>query len=177
QINPIWLWGPYHVASSTNGAQPDWYLGWLIGAMRLVPSFDLTIGGATVIPNPFWGGVAFPALVFGVIALWPWLERAVTRDPRPHNLLDRPSEAPVRTAFGCGLLTFVLVPFLAGSADRVDVFLGLDYQRQIYVYRVLVFVAPIVVAILVYRLLVGLRRADEIEADRERALAEPRSGS
>ncbi|HET8742980.1 MAG TPA: cytochrome b N-terminal domain-containing protein, partial [Gaiella sp.] len=47
QINPIWLWGPYHVASSTNGAQPDWYLGWLIGAMRLVPSFDLTIGGAT----------------------------------------------------------------------------------------------------------------------------------
>ena len=60
QINPIWLWGPYHTYSSTNGAQPDWYLGWLIGALRLVPSFDLTIGHYTLVPNPFWGGAAFP---------------------------------------------------------------------------------------------------------------------
>jgi hypothetical protein len=52
QINPIWLWGPYHVASSTNGAQPDWYLGWLIGALRLMPGWDLVIGRHTVVPNP-----------------------------------------------------------------------------------------------------------------------------
>ena len=32
--------GPYHTYLSTNGAQPDWYLGWLIGALRLVPGFD-----------------------------------------------------------------------------------------------------------------------------------------
>ena len=65
QINPIWLWGPYHVASGTNGAQPDWYLGWLIGALRLVPGFDLTIGHYTLVPNPFWGGALFPLVVFG----------------------------------------------------------------------------------------------------------------
>src|SRR5262249_50724872 len=51
QINPIWLWGPYHVATGTNGAQPDWYLGWLIGALRLMPGWDLVIGGRTVVPN------------------------------------------------------------------------------------------------------------------------------
>ena len=60
QINPIWLWGPYHTYLSTNGAQPDWYLGWLIGALRLMPGFDLVIGDYTLVPNPFWGGAAFP---------------------------------------------------------------------------------------------------------------------
>jgi len=175
QINPIWLWGPYDVASSTNGAQPDWYLGWLIGALRLVPGFDVTIGGATIVPNPFWGGVAFPALVFGVLAVWPWLERWATGDRSAHNVLDRPRDAPVRTAFGCGLLTFVLVPFLAGSADRVDVFLGLDYRWQLDVYRVAVVVAPVLVALVAHRLLVGLQRAEAIEAARRQALAEGRA--
>src|SRR5205807_3426571 len=75
QINPIWLWGPYHVANSTNGAQPDWYLGWLIGALRLVPSFDLTIGKYTLVPNAFWGGAGFPLAVFAILFLWPSLER------------------------------------------------------------------------------------------------------
>ena len=102
QINPIWLWGPYHTYSSTNGAQPDWYLGWLIGALRLVPGFDLTIGHYTLVPGPFWGGVAFPLVVFGFLYLWPWLERRFTGDDAFHNLLDRPRDAPVRTAIGVG---------------------------------------------------------------------------
>ena len=52
QINPIWEWGPYHTAAGTNGAQPDWYLGWLIGALRLMPGFDVKIGSSTLVPNP-----------------------------------------------------------------------------------------------------------------------------
>src|SRR5919199_846261 len=80
QINPIWLWGPYETALGTNGAQPDWYLGWLIGALRLVPGFDVVIGGKTVVPNPFWGGALFPLVVVAVLAAWPWLERRVTGD-------------------------------------------------------------------------------------------------
>jgi quinol---cytochrome-c reductase cytochrome b subunit len=183
QINPIWLWGPFDVASSTNGAQPDWYLGWLIGALRIVPGFDVTIGNATIVPNPFWGGILLPGFVFAVLAGWPWLERAVTRDKRAHNFVDRPRDAPVRAAFGCALLTIVFVTFLAGSMDRVKVFFGLSYQWQVDAYRVIVFVAPVVVAIVVHRVLIGLRRAEEVEADRERALAEghaaqrPRSGA
>ena len=80
QINPIWEWGPYHVASATNGAQPDWYLGWLIGALRLVPSLDLTIRHYTLVPNAFWGGAAFPLFVFFLMFLWPSLERRATGD-------------------------------------------------------------------------------------------------
>ncbi|MGN6166558.1 MAG: cytochrome b, partial [Solirubrobacteraceae bacterium] len=49
QINPIWQWGPFEPWLATNGAQPDWYLGWLIGALRLMPSFDVNIGHFTLI--------------------------------------------------------------------------------------------------------------------------------
>src|SRR5439155_19397013 len=106
QVNPIWQWGPYAVANGTNGAQPDWYLGWLIGALRLVPGFDVTIGDYTLIPNPFWGGALFPLVVFGFLVAYPWLERKLTGDHAFHNLLDRPRDAPWRTAVGAALFTW-----------------------------------------------------------------------
>ena len=70
------------VANGTNGAQPDWYLGWLIGALRLMPGFDVTIGDYTLIPNPFWGGALFPMLVFAFLFAWPTIERRIHRRPR-----------------------------------------------------------------------------------------------
>ena len=145
QINPIWLWGPYHVGASTNGAQPDWYLGWLIGALRLVPGWDLVIGHRTVVPNPFWGGILFPAVVFGTLAIWPFAERRISGDRETHNLLERPRNNPWRTAFGVALITWVFLIFLAGSADRVDVTFGLGYATQIRVYRILIWVGPLVI--------------------------------
>jgi len=144
QINPIWLWGPYHVGDSTNGAQPDWYLGWLIGALRLVPSFDIVIGGYTLVPNPFWGGALFPAVVFGLLYLWPWLERKLSGDIAFHNLLERPRENPTRTGALLAIVVWVFLVFMAGSADRVYVFLGLSYSHQIWAYRVAVVVLPVV---------------------------------
>jgi ubiquinol-cytochrome c reductase cytochrome b subunit len=162
QINPVWLWGPYHVGDGTNGAQPDWYLGWLIGALRRVPGFDLTIGHYTLVPNPFWGGVLFPGIVFGVLILWPWLERRVTGDDAFHNLLQRPRDNPWRTAVGVALLTWVFLIFVSGSADRVDVLFGIDYATQIWVYRVAIWVVPLVA------LFVTKRVCDELAAGERR---------
>jgi ubiquinol-cytochrome c reductase cytochrome b subunit len=177
QINPIWLWGPYHTYSSTNGAQPDWYLGWLIGALRLVPGWDFTIGHYTVVPNPFWGGAAFPFLVFGFLYLWPSIERNAIGDTRYHNLLDRPRDAAWRTAIGMGVLTWTSFVFFAGSADRVDVLFGLDYATQIDVYRVLVWVLPVVVGAISYRVCVELQEGERVERERKRAEAEARTAA
>jgi ubiquinol-cytochrome c reductase cytochrome b subunit len=160
QINPIWLWGPYHVGASTNGAQPDWYLGWLIGALRLVPGWDLVIGHRTVVPNPFWGGILFPGVVFGTLAIWPFAERRISRDREAHNLLERPRNNPWRTAFGVALITWVFLIFLAGSADRVDVTFGLDYATQIRVYRILIWVGPLVAGWLTKRVCNELMAGD-----------------
>jgi quinol---cytochrome-c reductase cytochrome b subunit len=151
QINPIWLWGPYHVGDSTNGAQPDWYLGWLIGALRLVPGFDLTIGSYTLVPNPFWGGALFPLVVFLVLAVWPWAERRARRDTAFHNLLERPRDNPIRTALGLAFLTWIFLVFMSGSADRVTVWLGISYTAQIWVYRVAVWVVPAIVFLVARR--------------------------
>jgi ubiquinol-cytochrome c reductase cytochrome b subunit len=169
QINPVWLWGPYHVGASTNGAQPDWYLGWLIGALRLVPHFDVVIGDRTLVPNPFWGGALFPLVVFAALFIWPWLERRVTRDRRVHNVLDRPRDAPWRTAIGAGFLTWVFLIFFAGAADRVYLFLGIGYVGQITAYRVAVFVLPIVVLLITRKVCLALQRAEAIEATRKEA--------
>jgi len=144
QINPIWQWGPYEINRSTNGAQPDWYLGWLIGGLRLMPGFDVRIGGLTLVPNPFWGGALFPMVVFGVAALFPFAERRLTRDRARHHLLDRPRDHPWRTSFGVAFLTWVLLIFFAGSADRVFLAFGFSYEGQVLVYRWLVLVLPLV---------------------------------
>jgi ubiquinol-cytochrome c reductase cytochrome b subunit len=171
QINPIWLWGPFHVAQATNGAQPDWYLGWLIGALRLMPSFDVTVGNYTLVPNPFWGGALFPLIVFAFLFSWPWLERRFTGDHAFHNLLDRPRDSPWRTAIGMAVLTWVFIVFVAGSADRVYVFVGLSYNAQLWAYRILAWVIPLLVLLAAKRICEELRAGDRVEADRKAAEA------
>ncbi len=170
QINPVWLWGPYHVYDGTNGAQPDWYLGWLIGALRLMPSLDVVIGNRTLIPNPFWGGILFPGIVMGALLAWPWVERRFSGDRRAHNVLQRPRDAPIRTAIGAGFLSWVVMIFMAGASDRVLVFLGISYVSQIWFYRVAIWVLPVAIGLATWRICLGLRGMEEVEADRERAV-------
>ena len=172
QINPIWLWGPYHTSLSTNGAQPDWYLGWLIGGLRLMPGFDVVIGKYTLVPNAFWGGALFPMIVFGFLYLWPWIERRATGDSAFHNVADRPRDAPARTALGVAMVTWVFVVFVAGSADRIDVLFGLSYATQLWLFRVLVFVAPPVCGAIAYRVCMELQAGESVERDRRHAEAE-----
>jgi ubiquinol-cytochrome c reductase cytochrome b subunit len=157
QINPIWEWGPYEISQGTNGAQPDWYLGWLIGGLRLMPGFDVTIGHYTLVPNAFWGGAAFPLAVFLILFLWPTIERRVTGDYEFHHLLDSPRDRPWRTATVSAFITWVALVFLAGSADRIYVMFSISYPTLIWIFRVLVFLLPVVAFFLVKRLCVELQ--------------------
>jgi ubiquinol-cytochrome c reductase cytochrome b subunit len=159
QINPIWEWGPYEVSQGTAGAQPDWYLGWLIGGLRLMPGFDVTIGNYTLIPNAFWGGALFPTIVFTTLFLWPSLERRVTRDYGFHHLLDRPRDAPWRTAVGAAFFTWVALVFLAGASDRVFVTFGIPYVWQVWFFRVAVFALPALVLVVTRRLCLELQES------------------
>ena len=169
QINPIWQWGPYEPWIGTNGAQPDWYLGWLIGALRLMPGFDVTVGHFTVVPNPFWGGVLFPLVVAGVLGVFPWVERRFTKDYGVHNLADRPRNAPTRTAFGVAFLSWVFLVFVFGAADRVFVLFDLSYNVQLFVFRVGIWVVPAALFFIVRRWCRALQAADATEEARELA--------
>ena len=160
QINPIWQWGPYDPYRATNAAQPDWYLGWLIGALRLMPPLEIRAFGWTLVPNPFFGGALFPLLLFAFLYAWPALERRITGDRRLHNLLDRPRDNPMRTAIGAAVLTFTVIVFFAGSSDRVFLEAGIPYEGQIVALRIAVLVAPVIVFWIVKRTCEDLRRTN-----------------
>jgi ubiquinol-cytochrome c reductase cytochrome b subunit len=167
QINPIWLWGPYEPFLATNGAQPDWYLGWLIGALRLMPRWEPVLGDVTVIPNAFFGGVLFPLTIFGILYVWPWFERYVSGDRRRHHLLDRPRDTPLRTAAGLALLAVVLVVFVAGAADRLYVGGGVPYETAIWALRAALIGLPPLVFLVAWRICTGLQARERHEAEKE----------
>jgi ubiquinol-cytochrome c reductase cytochrome b subunit len=174
QINPIWQWGPYHVYDATNGAQPDWYLGWLIGGLRLVPGFDVVIGKYTLVPNPFWGGALFPLVVFGFLYFWPWLERKWSGDNGWHNVLERPRDNPRRTGIGVGMITWVTLVFVAGSSDRVNLTFGIPYTGQIWFYRVFSFVGPVLAGTIAWWVCRVLKKGELVEDERHTAEAQAR---
>ena len=44
-INPVWKFGPYDPSKVTAGSQPDWYMGWPDGALRIFPSWETHLVG------------------------------------------------------------------------------------------------------------------------------------
>ena len=161
QINPIWLWGPYHPYIGTNGAQPDWYLGWLIGALRIMPNLEIHAFGHTLVPNPFFGGVLFPGIIFTLLYALPWLDRRyISRDYRRHDLLERPRDNPRRSALAAAVLSLVLVVFAAGSADRLFFQFGFAYEGAIWFFRGAFFVVPVLTYALTRRICAQLARAE-----------------
>ncbi len=157
QINPIWQWGPYETYLSSNGAQPDWYLGWLIGALRLMPPLEIHPGGYTVVPNPFWGGALFPLIVFGLLYAWPWIDKRRWSDRATHHVLDRPRDNPRRTAAFAAFLTWVFTAFVAGATDRFYFRSFIPYEAQVWFFRGFWIVGPVVVYAIVRRLCEELR--------------------
>src|SRR6185436_6086555 len=92
----------------------------------------------------FFGGVLFPIVVFGFLYLWPSIDRRVSGDRAEHHLLDRPRDAPWRTAVGSAFFPCVGTVFAFGAADRVFVELQIPYEGQLWVFRVLFFLATVV---------------------------------
>jgi ubiquinol-cytochrome c reductase cytochrome b subunit len=107
-----------------------------------------------------------------VLLAIPAVERRLTGDGSVHNLADRPRDAPGRTAFGMAFLTWVALIFVAGSADRMYVFLGLSYEAQIWFYRVASFVLPVVAYLVTRRVCLALQESERVDAAAEAAEAE-----
>jgi ubiquinol-cytochrome c reductase cytochrome b subunit len=144
QINPIWIYGPYRVAAVTSASQPDWYVGWLEGALRVMPNFEIRLFHHTI-ANPFLPGIVLPGITFGLLYAWPLLEARLTRDDRSHNLLDRPRDRPLRTAFGTATLSFYAVLFLAGGDDVLAGTFGLSLNALVHTFQVCLLVVPLLV--------------------------------
>ncbi|WP_159616669.1 cytochrome b [Arthrobacter zhaoguopingii] len=170
-INPIWNYGPYDPSPVSAGTQPDWYIGWVDGALRLMPgtlgpNFDFEWN----IPFP-WGvntlsmNVLFPALVpagivFTLMLAWPWIELWVTKDKREHHLLDRPRNAPTRTGVGVAGVVFYCVMWAAASSDLIATHFLVSLNDVTYWLRILVVVGPIIGFMIARRVALALQRKD-----------------
>ena len=95
--------GPYHPYLSENGAQPDWYIGWLIGALRLMPNWELGDRRSHRDPQPVLGRRGVPAVRVRRAVRLAGDRAPLTGDHRRHDLLDRPRDRPIRTAIGAAL--------------------------------------------------------------------------
>ena len=169
QINALWNYGPYDPSPVQAGAQPDWYIGPFEGVLRLMPGYLGDFSLEWVIPTP-WGGnsLALPVLVpmipVGIMFLglfvWPWIEAWITGDRKERHLLDRPRNAPTRTAFGVAVMTFYMVMWGMGSNDLIATHFGLSLNDITYWSRVLIFVGPVIAYLLTKRICLALQRKD-----------------
>jgi ubiquinol-cytochrome c reductase cytochrome b subunit len=151
QINPVWLYGPYDASSVTTAAQPDWYIGFLEGSLRLWPAWETRIGGLTI-PAVFYSGVVAPAIMFGLLYAVPALHRRLTGDRSEHHLAQRPREAPVRTGIGVAAIAFYVVLFVAGAQDVIASHFDVSVDVVRNLLRVLLVVLPPLAGYLAYRI-------------------------
>ena len=151
QINPVWLYGPYTAWDASTQSQPDWYMGWLEGAVRMMPGWDIHIGWF-LLPAIFWPAVVLPGLIFTPMFLWPWLDQMAMRDGAYHNVLTMPGERPGRVAIGAGFVTFLSVLLIAGGDDVFANVFGWNLPIFLRILQVLIFVLPPLVALLTYGL-------------------------
>lgn len=159
QINPVWLYGPFKPENVSSASQPDWYMGWLEGSLRLMPNWETRIGWFTI-PNQFYSGVLVAGIAFGIMYLWPWIEARVTKDRREHHVLDRPRDRPWRTAIGAAAITWFTVLGFAGSDDVLAVAFGLSVNGLVWAFRIALFVLPVIVGAITYKICQELRDRD-----------------
>ncbi|PFG32911.1 cytochrome b [Sanguibacter antarcticus] len=160
-INNVWNYGPFDPSPVSAGAQPDWYMLFLEGSLRLMPGqTELVIAGYTLSLNVLIPAVVVPGLLFTFLAVYPFLEAAVTKDKREHHVLDRPRNVPVRTGLGVGFLTAFIILALAGSNDLIATHFSLSINSITWVFRIALFVAPVLAFWITKRICLGLQRKD-----------------
>ena len=158
-INPIWNYGPYDPSPVSAGTQPDWYIGFADGALRLMPGWESELFGLT-----FAWNVLIPMAVLGLfivlVMFYPFIEAWVTQDKREHHLADRPRNAPTRTAIGAAGVVFYAVLWAGASSDLIATHFHLNVFQVTWVLQALLFVGPVVAFWITKRVALGLQKKD-----------------
>jgi ubiquinol-cytochrome c reductase cytochrome b subunit len=152
QINPIWQFGPYFASRISYAVQPDWYMGFLDGALRIFPSWSFMGFGHTIPLEVTIPAVILPGILFNIAYAWPAIERHFTKDHEIHHLLDRPSQRPKRTAAGVAVLAVLATLFIASSTDVIANFFHVSLNEVLWFMRFLVIISPFVAYPLTYKI-------------------------
>jgi ubiquinol-cytochrome c reductase cytochrome b subunit len=158
QINPIWQLGPYKPSQVSAGSQPDFYMMWTDGLIRLWPAWEFYPFGHTI-PQPVWIAVLM-GVVFMLLTIWPFMEKKFSGDTAHHNILQRPRDAPVRTAIGAMAIAFYIVLTFACMNDIIALKFHVSLNATTWIGRIGMVVLPAIVYYITYRWCISLQRSD-----------------
>ncbi|MCS5719708.1 ubiquinol-cytochrome c reductase cytochrome b subunit [Herbiconiux sp. CPCC 205763] len=159
-INPIWNYGPYDPSPVSAGTQPDWYIGFADGALRLIPPgwefvwLDHTWSFNIIVP------VVALVLLLALVAIYPFVEGWVTGDKREHHILDRPRNAPTRTGIGAAGVTFYAGLWAAASSDIIATHFQLSLESVTHAIQAWVVLGPFLAYFVAKRVCIGLMKKD-----------------
>jgi ubiquinol-cytochrome c reductase cytochrome b subunit len=168
QINPVWLIGPYQPGSISAGAVPDWYMGFIDGALRIMPAWQVSMAGHPLVLSVLVPALLVPGAFFAVLAAYPLIDRRLTGGQDLHHLLDRPREAATRTGIGAGGITFYGVLWAAAANDEIAYHLDLNLFAVTWFFRIAVLAGPPLAYAITQRICLGLTRQERDEARRGR---------
>ncbi|MDZ4044825.1 MAG: ubiquinol-cytochrome c reductase cytochrome b subunit, partial [Rhodoglobus sp.] len=160
QINPVWAYGPYDPSPVSAGTQPDWYIGFADGALRLVPpGWEVVIFGFTLSLNILVPLLILP-LFLAIVAFYPFLEAWITGDKREHHIAERPRNNPTRTAIGAAGVTFYAGLWAAASSDLIATHFRLSIEGVINALQFVTVVGPFIAYFVTKRVCLALMRKD-----------------
>ncbi|MBB5641192.1 cytochrome b [Cryobacterium roopkundense] len=159
-INPIWNYGPYDPSPVSAGTQPDWYIGFADGALRLIPP-----GWEFVWLNHTYSlNILVPLVVIGIfivlVLIYPFIEAWITGDKREHHVLDRPRNAPTRTAIGAAGVTFYAGLWAAASSDIIATHFRVTMEGVIHSLQAITILGPVVAYFITKRVCLALMKKD-----------------
>ncbi|MER7989200.1 ubiquinol-cytochrome c reductase cytochrome b subunit [Streptomyces noursei] len=157
QINPIWAFGPFRGDQDSTDVQPDWYVGFLEGALRLMPPWETNLAGHTLMWNVLVPAVVLPGLLFLVLYAYPFFERWLTGDLTEHHLCDRPRDVPTRTALGVAALVGYAVLLAAGGNDVFASLFQVSVGALTWIFRVGLVLGPIVAFLVTKRICLAMQ--------------------
>ncbi|MGH3281466.1 MAG: cytochrome bc1 complex cytochrome b subunit [Trebonia sp.] len=160
QINPIWLYGPYNPLAISSASQPDFYMGLLEGALRMMPSWEINFLGHTLSLSVLVPALVPIGLIFTGAALWPFFERWATGDNGFHHVNDRPRNAPVRTGVGVAAVCFYGIMWAEGANDVISDVFHIPLYTVTWIARIAIIVVTIGAYYVTKRVCLGLQRKD-----------------
>jgi ubiquinol-cytochrome c reductase cytochrome b subunit len=159
-IGPVWLYGPSSPGNASAGSQPDWYTGFLDGALRLVPPgwefvwLGRTWTLAVLVP------LAAVGLFLAAVAFYPFFEGWVRGEGRNDGRLDRPRNEPTRTGLGVAGIVFFAALWGAGSADLVATSFQVSLESVVHAFQALAVLGPVAAFVVTRRVCLALQKKD-----------------
>jgi ubiquinol-cytochrome c reductase cytochrome b subunit len=162
QINPIWLFGPYRASEVSSASQPDWYVMFMDGLVRLMPAWQITlpIGDGYSIPPLFWPAIVGLGALTTVPMFYPFIEARWHRDKQVHHLLQRPRDAPERVGVGAMAFTFFLIATLSGGNDVIADKFHISLNAMTWAGRIGLVILPPLAYWISARVCLGLQQHD-----------------